>query len=92
MNFEEFLTASGSEGCKLTRHMRELPTTDRGAVEQALSHDAVTSTAIADVLGEHGYEISADVVQRHRRGACACTKRGRFAQQAAEPELGVAGQ
>lgn len=90
MNLEEFLTASGPGGCKLARHMQELPQADRSAVEQALHHDAVTSTAIADVLDEHGYEISADVVQRHRRGACACSKRGRLAQLASDAELGVA--
>lgn len=89
--FEEFLSASGgAAGCKLARHMENLGQSDQQAVQKALKHEAVTATAISEVLGGHGYQVSPDVVQRHRRHACSCFKRGRVTELVSVPETGVA--
>lgn len=47
---------------------------DAKAVQAALDDQRRTSTGIADTLANNGYNVSADVIGRHRRKACACVR------------------
>ena len=47
--------------------MRELPTSFSSKLREALMNPAVEGTAITQVLTDFGFEMSSNVVRRHRR-------------------------
>jgi len=41
---------------------------------QPLDADHVPNSRLAQALREEGYDVSSSAVDRHRRGACSCTR------------------
>lgn len=44
------------------------------AVRDALENRHITSVWIHDKLAEYGHDLGIATIQRHRRGACSCSK------------------
>lgn len=43
-------------------------------VDEALQHPDITSTAITLYLKQKGITVGQNIVSRHRRGSCACSR------------------
>lgn len=59
-------TLPGHE-CAMGKLMRELPASFSTKLREALMNPAVEGTAITKVLTDFGFEMSSNVVRRHRR-------------------------
>jgi hypothetical protein len=71
-------TLPGHE-CAMGKLMRELPTSFSSKLREALMNPSVEGTAITKVLMDFGFEMSSNVVRRHRRrimglDGCKCAK------------------
>lgn len=71
-------TLPGHE-CAMGKLMRQLPDTHSSKLAEALVNPSVEGTAITKVLLDFGFEISSNVVRRHRRrmmglDGCKCAK------------------
>lgn len=52
--------------------LAELPDEQASKLAAAMASPRIKGTRIAAVLNGWGHKVSADSIQRHRRGACAC--------------------
>lgn len=71
-------TLPGHE-CAMGKLMRDLPSSFSAKLKEALMNPAVEGTAITKVLSDFGFEMSSNVVRRHRRrimglDGCKCAK------------------
>jgi hypothetical protein len=71
-------TLPGHE-CAMGKLMRELPEAFSSKLMETLINPAVEGTAITKVLADFGFEMSSNVVRRHRRrlqglDGCKCEK------------------
>lgn len=62
--------------CTTHLMLEQMAPADRADLQRALDDKTIASTVIVKVLQGAGYRISADPLQRHRRGACACGRTG----------------
>lgn len=62
--------------CRVGLALGVMSAKDRADVEAALADATIPGTVINRVLRDAGYELDAGAfsVQRHRRGACACSR------------------
>lgn len=61
--------------CPINNILKQLEDTDQQLLTRALHDTGRTGRSIADALNSIGHQISADAVQRHRRGVCTCDPR-----------------
>lgn len=71
-------TLPGHE-CAMGKLIRELPDSFSSKLEEALLNPSVEGTAITKVLADYGFELSSNIVRRHRRrmqglDGCKCDK------------------
>jgi len=71
-------TLPGNE-CAMGKFIRELPEAFAIKLSEALLNPSVEGTAITKVLADYGFEMSSNVVRRHRRrmqglDGCKCPK------------------
>jgi hypothetical protein len=71
-------TLPGNE-CAMGRLLRELPKAFSEKLAEALLNPAVEGTALTTLLADYGFEMSSNVVRRHRRrmqglDGCKCPK------------------
>jgi len=71
-------TLPGNE-CAMGKFIRELPEAFSVKLSEALLNPSVEGTAITKVLADYGFELSSNVVRRHRRrmqglDGCKCPK------------------
>jgi hypothetical protein len=71
-------TLPGHE-CAMGKLMRDLPPSFSAKLKEALMNPSVEGTAITKVLTDFGFEMSSNVVRRHRRrmmglDGCKCAK------------------
>jgi hypothetical protein len=65
--------------CGVGRMLRKADPKDRAEIEALLADDELTSATISVVLKRHGYDVTYQALQRHRRdrsraNACACPR------------------
>lgn len=59
--------------CTIGRLVADLPAADVADLRVAFADEGLAATTIASALSKHvGRRVGADVVRRHRRGACGC--------------------
>lgn len=71
-------TLPGHE-CAMGKLMRELPEAFSSKLMETLKNTSIEGTAITKVLSDYGFEMSSNVVRRHRRrlqglDGCKCEK------------------
>ena len=71
-------TLPGHE-CAMGKLMRELPEAFSSKLMETLKNTSIEGTAITKVLADYGFEMSSNVVRRHRRrlqglDGCKCEK------------------
>ena len=72
MDLSEFAAHKRAKGPRCTLQKPGLKAPEMEKLEAALVAPSITSVAIARWLEDHGVELTAYVVQRHRRGDCRC--------------------
>ena len=63
--------------CRMSFVLEQLNDDDRRALLAALAvpvghPDRISNTAIAEALGQEGYDVHSKTVETHRKGACRC--------------------
>ena len=63
--------------CRMSFVLEQLSDDDRQVLQQALAvpigdPDRISNTAIAEALGQEGYDVHSKTVETHRKGACRC--------------------
>lgn len=58
--------------CKIGLILGDMTPEDREDLEVALADIVFPGTGIARALQSEGYEVSTQMIQRHRRGDCGC--------------------
>ena len=71
-------TLPGNE-CAMGKLLRELPKHFSDKVKEALLNPSVEGTALTKLLADYGFEMSSNIVRRHRRrmqglDGCKCAK------------------
>lgn len=67
------ISSSGGWGqCRVTALSHDLTPDDYAAFLNAIADRKKTAVSIAQVMTAHGWPISDQAIQRHRRGACSC--------------------
>jgi len=72
VDLSEFAAHKRAKGPRCTLQKPGLKAPEMEKLEAALAAPSITSVAIARWLEDHGVELTAYVVQRHRRGDCRC--------------------
>lgn len=72
VDLSEFAALKRDKGPRCTLEKPGLKPADAEKLKAALAAPSITSVAIARWLENHGMDLTAYVVQRHRRGDCRC--------------------
>jgi methionine salvage enolase-phosphatase E1 len=58
--------------CTVSLVRDSLPPGEQAEYDDAIRNPRFAATTVAKVLRNHGHEINAEAIQRHRRGVCRC--------------------
>lgn len=61
--------------CPIALTLQQLEQADQQLLNNAIADLTRTARSLAAALASIGHTVSADAVQRHRRGSCACEPR-----------------